>query len=155
MGDRVTVYVRVHKDHKQAAMEICDVPDTSVWADPADTWVELEMCEVNYADISDESAELTRRGIAHTYSWGAGGEYDEGEGYVVFNEVNRPVAHSYYKADRNIPGKEILKLIHEGANIRVIERYVVQYMKKHSLPSLDDEQVKRGKIYHLRNIVTG
>lgn len=155
MGDRVCVYVRVHESHKEEAMQVFEHLNPQEWQSPYSSMIEIELPEVNYADISDESKELTRRGIPHLYSWGQGGEYDSGEGYVIFNKNNQPVSESYYDVDKNIPPNEILKLIRRGASPRAIEDFVMDYVETHSMPIITDEQLKRGKIYRLRQIVTG
>lgn len=155
MGDRVTVYVTVHESHKESAMQVLDGHNPHQWQSPNSPIVEIELSEVNYADISDESKELTKLGIPHTYSWGQGGDYDAGEGYVIFDEDNKPIAESYYDVDKNIPPQEILKLIRSGASPCKIETFVEDYVKTHTLPSIDDEQLKRGRVYRLKQIVTG
>ncbi|MDW2811496.1 hypothetical protein R5K32_15265 [Acinetobacter baumannii] len=155
MGDRVCVYVRVHESHKEEAMRVFEHHCPQEWQSPYASMIEIELPEVNYADISDESEALTSLGIPHTYSWAQGGEYDAGEGYVIFDEHSKPIAESYYDGDKNIPPQEILKLIRSGASPRKIEAFVEDYVKTHTLPTIDDEQLKRGRVYRLKQIVIG
>ncbi|HFG6964462.1 hypothetical protein ACNQOT_17035 [Acinetobacter baumannii] len=156
MADYAEVYVYVHPSHEAKAAELLDVPNWCIDRSEDMTLTELTLSSVRYADIDEESEALMKEGIPHVWFWYETGDIEAGRGYCIFNEdytVNRFV-YSDVEGCQYIQCHTILNAIDKGATPEDIKQLISNYLAKRTQPPIDEEQVRRGKVYKLKQVVT-
>ncbi|EOD6067786.1 hypothetical protein ACXNWJ_002964 [Acinetobacter baumannii] len=156
MADWADVYVYVHPSHEAKAVELLDVPNWCVDLTEDKTLTELILDDRRYANIEDESKTLLKAGIPHIWYWDSRGDIETNRGYCIFNEdytVNR-FEYSDVEYHEYIQCQTILCALDKGASPAEIKQSILEYMAKRTQPTLDEEQVRRGKVYKLRQVVT-
>lgn len=155
MGDRCTCYVTVPKAHKEQALEVLNqTQSASFLADGDDTdFTEIELCEVNYADLDDESNALRDLGIEHTIMNCAGSEYGEGWEHLRFTEDGTAVRTEYLDAHMTaVPIHALEDWIKQVKDVAEIQEKLKQHQEYHSTPDWD-MTLKNGKRYLLTKMV--
>ncbi|HCW3947884.1 TPA: hypothetical protein OXS70_002156 [Acinetobacter baumannii] len=156
MADYVDVYLYVHPDHEAKAVELLDVPNWCVDRSSDMTLTELTLSSMRYADIDEESETLLKAGIPHVWCWDDCGDIEGGRGYCIFNKdytVNRFV-YTDVEGCHYIQCQTILGAIDKGSTPEEIKQRILDYMAKRTQPTIDAEQVRRGKVYKLKKVVT-
>lgn len=154
MGDRVTVYVTVLEEQADIAWKLLE-EEWSPSRYPQEKYgtVELELCEVNYANIEDESALLLKHGIPHTWTHDSGGCYNEGFGYAVFDPDGSVRSHTFDIVEKSIEPTTLLEYVRSGITRGELEQYIENHIKMNTVPDLHPSMVEFGKVYMLKQMV--
>lgn len=156
MADYADVYLLVHSSHEAKVADMFDVPNWCIDRSEDETLSELTLTSMRYADVDEELEALLKEGIPHVWYWDDCGDIEAGKGYCIFNEdytVNRFV-YSDVEDREYIQCQTILCAINKGATPEEIKQSILDYMAKRTQPTIDEEQVRRGKVYKLKQVIT-
>lgn len=146
MGDRVSTTLTVLKEHEQQAVNLIDPeqgkPDD---IDEGPETVLLSYYEVNYGTI-EALTKFRAVGIAYTFSWDSGSEFDAGEESLRFTSDGQAQFNSQCKQWPYGVMQECLKIVTQASSLE--DAQAALQAKVSSLTPLPwDNQAEYGRIY--------
>lgn len=148
MGDRCEVVIKVLTRHAEQVVNVLGI--SADYFDHQIGIAEFSLSSVNYADISEESLLLTNLGIPHNWTWGEGGSYGPGEGYVTFLPEGVLKRDHFYEEDSLISYYDLSLLVAKLTHTELIE-HIEKRKDEYSIPEITEEVATYGIMYVLRN----
>lgn len=154
MGDRCTCYVTIKRVDKDKALEILQGIGWApyIGEDLGLPTIDLELNDVNYADLEDETKALLDVGIEHTIYNCAGSHYIEGYKHYRFLENGELYTADYTELERYIDSQTAYKWLSESKSLEEVHAQLDAYVKSTSQPEWDME-CKNFKRYLLTQVV--
>ncbi|MFH4038879.1 hypothetical protein WAJ79_14500 [Acinetobacter baumannii] len=154
MGDRCTCYVTVKHVDKDKALEILQGIGWAPYIieNQGSPTTDLELSEVNYADLEDETKALLAAGIEHTIYNCAGGNYSEGYKHYRFLDNGELYVADYSEMEKFVDPEIVRKWLTECETTEEIRTQLDAYVKSTSEPEWDME-CKNFKRYLLTQVV--
>lgn len=154
MGDRVSTTLTVLKEHQQRAIELIkpEEGEPSYIDDHSEEHiVRLSYDEVNYGTI-DNLELLIQEGIPYSFSWGSGGEFNEGQQDVRFSPEGQ-LLHTGEDLEWPSVLLDGLKLqLDKATSLEQAKQLLQDSLAKH-VPISWDNQAEYGRLYRATQLL--
>lgn len=161
MADYVYCQLKVLKDHLTQTLEYLKgrYPDTDIqYYGPKKSEVVIQIPDVRYGDLLEESTYLASQGIAHTTfnDPDPAADIQAVYNHYRFDSTGELVISSYYEYEMNI-APEILEQWIRSVDLHVdpltiLKEKLELYVKNHSEPGWEN-QSQNGKLHVLKQMV--